>query len=48
MNCLKKIKSQYQEPERSRGEGDAYPEAGFYMVGNLKEAYEQAKRIAAE
>jgi len=30
------------------GEGDAYPEAGFYMVGNLKEAYEQAKRIAAE
>lgn len=31
-----------------QGEGDAYPEAGFYMVGNLKEAFEQGKSIAAE
>jgi len=30
------------------GEGDAYPEAGFYMVGNLKEAYEQSKRISMQ
>ena len=30
------------------GEGDAYPEAGFYMVGTLKEAYEQVKRITEE
>ena len=30
------------------GEGDSYPEAGFYMVGTLKEAYEQGKRIAEE
>jgi F0F1-type ATP synthase beta subunit len=28
------------------GGGDDYPEASFYMVGNLKEAFEQGKRIA--
>lgn len=31
-----------------QGEGDNYPEAGFYMVGNIKEAYEQGKALAAE
>lgn len=30
------------------GEGDAYPEAAFYMVGHLKEAFEQGKQMAAE
>jgi ATP synthase F1 beta subunit len=30
-----------------KGEGDEYPEAGFYMVGNLKEAFEQGKKMAA-
>ncbi len=31
-----------------KGEGDHYPEAAFYMVGNLKEAYEQGKELAAK
>jgi len=30
------------------GEGDPYPENAFYMVGNLKEAFEQGKALAAE
>mmetsp|Transcript_15975 Transcript_15975/g.15382 ORF Transcript_15975/g.15382 Transcript_15975/m.15382 type:complete len:86 (-) Transcript_15975:44-301(-) len=28
------------------GQGDEFPEAGFYMVGNLKEAFEQGKKLA--
>ena len=31
-----------------QGEGDLYPEAAFYMVGNLKEAFEQGQRMARE
>lgn len=31
-----------------KGDGDQYPEAAFYMVGDLKEAYEQGKAIAAK
>jgi len=30
------------------GGGDAYPEAAFYMVGTLKEAFEQGRGIAKE
>jgi ATP synthase F1 beta subunit len=30
------------------GEGDDYPENAFYMQGNLAEAFEEAKRIAAQ
>lgn len=30
------------------GEGDLYPEAAFYMVGDLKEAFEQGQRMAKE
>ena len=28
------------------GSGDDYPEAAFYMTGNLKEAFEQGKKLA--
>jgi F-type H+/Na+-transporting ATPase subunit beta len=31
-----------------KGEGDDYPEAAFYMVGNLEEAIEEGRRLAAE
>ena len=31
-----------------QGEGDLYPEAAFYMVGNLKEAFENGQRMAKE
>jgi ATP synthase F1 beta subunit len=31
-----------------QGEGDLYPEAAFYMVGNLKEAFENGQRMARE
>ena len=27
-------------------QGDEYPEAAFYMTGNLKEAFEQGRRLA--
>jgi len=30
------------------GEGDLYPENAFYMVGNLKEAFENGQRMARE
>lgn len=30
------------------GQGDEYPESAFYMVGNLEEAFEQGRRLAAE
>jgi len=30
------------------GEGDDYPEASFYMVGTLDEAFEEAKKMAAQ
>jgi ATP synthase F1 beta subunit len=30
------------------GQGDEYPESAFYMVGNLKDAFEQGKRLTAE
>jgi len=30
------------------GDGDDYPEASFYMVGTLDEAFEEAKRMAAQ
>jgi len=30
------------------GQGDDYPEAAFYMVGGLEEAFEEAKRIATQ
>lgn len=30
------------------GEGDEIPEAAFYMVGNIDEAYNMAKKLAAE
>lgn len=30
------------------GEGDDYPEASFYMVGNLEEAFEKGRKITAE
>jgi F0F1-type ATP synthase beta subunit len=30
------------------GQGDDYPEAAFYMVGTLKEAYEQGRKLAAQ
>jgi len=28
------------------GAGDEYPESAFYMTGNLKEAYEQGRKMA--
>lgn len=28
------------------GQGDEYPEGAFYMVGNLKEAHEQGRKMA--
>jgi len=34
--------------ELLQGAGDDYPENAFYMTGNLKLAFEQGKRIAAE
>jgi F-type H+-transporting ATPase subunit beta len=30
------------------GQGDEYAEAAFYMVGNVEEAFEQGKKMAAE
>jgi F0F1-type ATP synthase beta subunit len=30
------------------GEGDEYPEAAFYMVGTLEEAFEEGRRLATE
>jgi F0F1-type ATP synthase beta subunit len=30
------------------GQGDDFPEGAFYMVGNLEEAFENGRRIAAE
>lgn len=30
------------------GEGDAFPENSFYMVGDLNEAFEQGRKMAAE
>jgi F0F1-type ATP synthase beta subunit len=30
------------------GEGDEYPEAAFYMQGNLQDAFEEGRRIAQE
>ena len=30
------------------GDGDEMPEAAFYMVGNIDEAYNMAKKLAAE
>jgi F-type H+-transporting ATPase subunit beta len=30
------------------GQGDEYPESAFYMVGNLEEAFEKGRSIAAE
>ena len=31
-----------------QGQGDEYPESAFYMTGNLEEAFEQGRRLAAE
>jgi len=31
-----------------QGQGDEYPESSFYMTGNLSEAFEQGRRMAAE
>jgi F0F1-type ATP synthase beta subunit len=28
------------------GAGDDYPEIAFYMTGNMKEAFEQGKKLA--
>jgi len=30
------------------GEGDEYPEAAFYMTGNLDEAFENGRKLAKE
>jgi F0F1-type ATP synthase beta subunit len=30
------------------GAGDEYPESAFYMVGNLEEAFENGRKLAAE
>jgi F0F1-type ATP synthase beta subunit len=30
------------------GEGDEYPEAAFYMVGNLEQAFEEGRKLASE
>jgi len=30
------------------GEGDQYPEASFYMIGNLEEAFEKGRKLASE
>jgi len=29
------------------GEGDDYPENAFYMMGNVEEAFEEGRRLAA-
>jgi F-type H+-transporting ATPase subunit beta len=31
-----------------RGEGDEYPEAAFYMVGNIEQAFEEGRKLASE
>jgi len=31
-----------------QGQGDEYPESAFYMTGNLSEAFEQGRKLAAE
>lgn len=31
-----------------QGQGDEYPESAFYMRGNLEEAFEEGRRLAAE
>jgi F0F1-type ATP synthase beta subunit len=31
-----------------QGQGDEYPESAFYMTGNLEEAFEQGRKLAAE
>ena len=31
-----------------QGQGDEFPESAFYMVGNLEEAFENGRRLAAE
>ncbi len=30
------------------GEGDDYPEASFYMTGNLEETFEKGRKIASD
>lgn len=30
------------------GDGDEYPEAAFYMVGNLEQAFEEGRKLAAD
>jgi F0F1-type ATP synthase beta subunit len=30
------------------GEGDEYPEAGFYMMGTLEEAFETGRKLTRE
>jgi F0F1-type ATP synthase beta subunit len=30
------------------GEGDEYPEAAFYMVGGIEEAYEKGRTLTKE
>ena len=30
------------------GEGDDYPEAGFYMTGTIEEAFEEGLRLAKQ
>jgi F0F1-type ATP synthase beta subunit len=30
------------------GVGDEFPEASFYMVGDLEEAFEKGRRLASE
>jgi len=30
------------------GAGDEYPETAFYMMGNLEEAFERGRKLAAE
>jgi len=30
------------------GAGDEYPEASFYMMGNLEEAFERGRQLATE
>jgi len=29
------------------GEGDEYPEAAFYMMGTMEEAFEEGRRLAS-
>ncbi len=31
-----------------QGQGDEYPESAFFMTGNLSEAFEQGRKLAAE